>query len=152
AVPGGVEHALDHVGVRGVAVRDRHPLLPQFRGAGLQPLPPPGIDSDPCPPPCQVPRDGRAHPAAGAAADREPPLPPHTAPPERADPTPQFRPAEPAALSQRGAGGVAAPVRPIPLHSPPMFGSHLSISGNLSYALREAESLKMDTVQIFTKN
>src|SRR6185295_13100467 len=33
-----------------------------------------------------------------------------------------------------------------------MFGSHLSISGNLSNALREAESLRMDTVQVFTKN
>jgi deoxyribonuclease IV len=33
-----------------------------------------------------------------------------------------------------------------------LFGSHLSISGNLSNALREAESLKMDTVQVFTKN
>jgi deoxyribonuclease IV len=34
----------------------------------------------------------------------------------------------------------------------PMFGSHLSIAGNLSNALREAESLGMDTVQVFTKN
>lgn len=33
-----------------------------------------------------------------------------------------------------------------------MFGSHLSISGNLSNALREAEKLGMDTVQVFTKN
>jgi len=33
-----------------------------------------------------------------------------------------------------------------------MFGSHLSISGNLSNALREAEALGMDTVQVFTKN
>lgn len=33
-----------------------------------------------------------------------------------------------------------------------MFGSHLSIAGSLTNALREAESLKMDTVQIFTKN
>ena len=33
-----------------------------------------------------------------------------------------------------------------------MFGSHLSIAGNLSNALREAESLDMDTVQVFTKN
>lgn len=33
-----------------------------------------------------------------------------------------------------------------------MFGSHLSIAGNMSNALREAESLKMDTVQVFTKN
>jgi deoxyribonuclease-4 len=33
-----------------------------------------------------------------------------------------------------------------------VFGSHLSIAGNLSNALREAESLKMDTVQVFTKN
>jgi deoxyribonuclease IV len=33
-----------------------------------------------------------------------------------------------------------------------MFGSHLSIAGSLCNALREAESLKMDTVQIFTKN
>ena len=33
-----------------------------------------------------------------------------------------------------------------------MFGSHLSIAGNLSNAIREAESLGMDTVQVFTKN
>ncbi len=33
-----------------------------------------------------------------------------------------------------------------------MFGSHLSISGSMANALREAESLKMDTVQVFTKN
>lgn len=33
-----------------------------------------------------------------------------------------------------------------------MFGSHLSISGNMSNALREAEQLKLDTVQVFTKN
>lgn len=33
-----------------------------------------------------------------------------------------------------------------------MFGSHLSIAGSLVNALDEAEKLKMDTVQIFTKN
>lgn len=33
-----------------------------------------------------------------------------------------------------------------------MFGSHLSIAGDMSNALREAESLGMDTVQVFTKN
>lgn len=33
-----------------------------------------------------------------------------------------------------------------------MFGSHLSIAGNMSNALREAEELGMDTVQVFTKN
>lgn len=33
-----------------------------------------------------------------------------------------------------------------------MFGSHLSIAGSLANALREAESLKLDTVQVFTKN
>lgn len=33
-----------------------------------------------------------------------------------------------------------------------MFGSHLSIAGNMSNALREAEALGMDTVQVFTKN
>jgi deoxyribonuclease-4 len=33
-----------------------------------------------------------------------------------------------------------------------VFGSHLSISGSLVNALREAESLRMETVQIFTKN
>lgn len=38
------------------------------------------------------------------------------------------------------------------LHSPPVFGSHLSIAGSLVNALIEAERLKMDTVQIFTKN
>lgn len=35
---------------------------------------------------------------------------------------------------------------------PTMFGSHLSIAGALTNALDEAESLGMDTVQIFTKN
>ncbi|MCA9305659.1 MAG: deoxyribonuclease IV [Phycisphaerales bacterium] len=34
----------------------------------------------------------------------------------------------------------------------PLFGSHLSIAGNMSNALREAEGLTMDTVQVFTKN
>ncbi|MFG0284719.1 MAG: deoxyribonuclease IV [Phycisphaerales bacterium JB039] len=33
-----------------------------------------------------------------------------------------------------------------------MFGSHLSIAGGMDRALREAESLGMDTVQVFTKN
>lgn len=33
-----------------------------------------------------------------------------------------------------------------------MFGSHLSIAGGMVNALREAESLKLDTVQVFTKN
>lgn len=33
-----------------------------------------------------------------------------------------------------------------------MFGSHLSIAGSMSNALREAESLGFDTVQVFTKN
>ena len=33
-----------------------------------------------------------------------------------------------------------------------MFGSHLSIAGSMTNALHEAESLKMDTVQVFTKN
>ncbi|TVQ80902.1 MAG: deoxyribonuclease IV [Phycisphaeraceae bacterium] len=33
-----------------------------------------------------------------------------------------------------------------------MFGSHLSIAGALTNALDEAESLALDTVQIFTKN
>ncbi|MEC9374420.1 MAG: TIM barrel protein, partial [Planctomycetota bacterium] len=33
-----------------------------------------------------------------------------------------------------------------------MFGSHLSIAGNMSNALREAEGLGLDTVQVFTKN
>jgi deoxyribonuclease IV len=33
-----------------------------------------------------------------------------------------------------------------------MFGSHLSISGGMHNALLEAESLQMDTVQVFTKN
>ena len=33
-----------------------------------------------------------------------------------------------------------------------MFGSHLSIAGALSNALDEAESLGLDTVQVFTKN
>jgi deoxyribonuclease-4 len=33
-----------------------------------------------------------------------------------------------------------------------MFGSHPSIAGDMSNALREAESLGMDTVQVFTKN
>ena len=34
----------------------------------------------------------------------------------------------------------------------PLFGSHLSIAGALANALREAESLAFDTVQVFTKN
>jgi deoxyribonuclease IV len=33
-----------------------------------------------------------------------------------------------------------------------MYGSHLSIAGSLANALREAQRLRMDTVQIFTKN
>src|ERR1041385_4132515 len=33
-----------------------------------------------------------------------------------------------------------------------MFGSHLSIAGSMASALREAERLGMDTVQVFTKN
>lgn len=33
-----------------------------------------------------------------------------------------------------------------------MFGSHLSISGSMVNALREAEGLGLDTVQVFTKN
>ncbi len=33
-----------------------------------------------------------------------------------------------------------------------MFGSHLSIAGSLVNALHEAEKLRLDTVQIFTKN
>lgn len=33
-----------------------------------------------------------------------------------------------------------------------MFGSHLSIAGSMVNALNEAESLGMDTVQVFTKN
>lgn len=34
----------------------------------------------------------------------------------------------------------------------PLFGSHLSIAGAMVNALHEAESLKLDTVQVFTKN
>lgn len=37
-------------------------------------------------------------------------------------------------------------------HPPTMFGSHLSIAGSLVNALDEAQSLKLETVQIFTKN
>ena len=33
-----------------------------------------------------------------------------------------------------------------------MFGSHLSIAGSMVNALNEAESLNLDTVQVFTKN
>jgi deoxyribonuclease IV len=33
-----------------------------------------------------------------------------------------------------------------------LFGSHLSIAGSLCNALQEGERLKMDTVQVFTKN
>ncbi len=33
-----------------------------------------------------------------------------------------------------------------------MFGSHLSISGSMTNALREAESIGLDCVQVFTKN
>src|SRR4051812_43486564 len=50
---------------------------------------------------------------------------------------------------------------PAPTSNPPpraadlpsrVFGSHLSIAGSMVYALLEAESLGMDTVQVFTKN
>ncbi len=34
----------------------------------------------------------------------------------------------------------------------PLFGSHLSIAGGMVNAILEAERLKMDTVQVFTKN
>ncbi len=34
----------------------------------------------------------------------------------------------------------------------PLFGSHLSIAGSMANALREAEGLGFDTVQVFTKN
>ena len=33
-----------------------------------------------------------------------------------------------------------------------LYGSHLSIAGGMVNALNEAEKLKMDTVQVFTKN
>ncbi len=36
--------------------------------------------------------------------------------------------------------------------TPPLFGSHLSVAGGMVNALLEAERLKMDTVQVFTKN
>lgn len=44
--------------------------------------------------------------------------------------------------------------RPVALrrYSWAMFGSHLSIAGGLDRALIEAEALKLDTVQIFTRN
>ena len=35
---------------------------------------------------------------------------------------------------------------------PHLLGSHLSIAGSMTNALAEAESLKLDTVQVFTKN
>jgi deoxyribonuclease-4 len=38
------------------------------------------------------------------------------------------------------------------LDSGPVFGSHLSIAGSMCNALQEGERLKMDTVQVFTKN
>ncbi|MEZ6317990.1 MAG: deoxyribonuclease IV [Phycisphaerales bacterium] len=34
----------------------------------------------------------------------------------------------------------------------PLFGSHLSIAGGMTNALAEGERLKLDTVQVFTKN
>jgi len=34
----------------------------------------------------------------------------------------------------------------------PLFGSHLSVAGGMVNAILEAERLKMDTVQVFTKN
>ncbi len=34
----------------------------------------------------------------------------------------------------------------------PLFGSHLSIAGGMTNALFEGEALKLDTVQVFTKN
>src|SRR5690606_26282723 len=39
---------------------------------------------------------------------------------------------------------------PVPCSS--MFGSHLSIAGSMVHALDEARRLKMDCVQVFTKN
>ena len=33
-----------------------------------------------------------------------------------------------------------------------MFGSHLSIAGSMVNALHEAEQLKLECVQVFTKN
>ena len=41
--------------------------------------------------------------------------------------------------------------RNLPYH-PAMFGSHLSIAGGMVNALLEAKRLKMDCVQVFTKN
>ncbi len=38
------------------------------------------------------------------------------------------------------------------LYTPRMYGSHLSIAGDMTNAIREAEGLGMDTVQVFTKN
>jgi deoxyribonuclease-4 len=40
----------------------------------------------------------------------------------------------------------------MPTAPPPLFGSHLSIAGGMVNALDAAESLGMDTVQVFTKN
>ncbi len=34
----------------------------------------------------------------------------------------------------------------------PVFGSHLSVAGGMANALREAERLRMDSVQVFTRN
>ncbi len=41
---------------------------------------------------------------------------------------------------------------PKPPANVPLFGSHLSIAGSMTNALREAESLGLRTVQVFTKN
>lgn len=54
------------------------------------------------------------------------------------------------ALRALGSLGSARMVRFC--YPPTMLGSHLSISGSMVNALREAESLGMDTVQVFTKN
>ena len=40
----------------------------------------------------------------------------------------------------------------VPRYHRPVFGSHLSIAGDMTNALREAEGLGLDTVQVFTKN
>jgi deoxyribonuclease-4 len=56
------------------------------------------------------------------------------------------------AMHALSSGRMVVAAGPRPLHSGLMFGSHLSVAGSMSNALREAESLKLDTVQVFTKN
>ena len=60
-----------------------------------------------------------------------------------------------AAEIDRGVAGVVPRPRlgaGVRYHPSPMFGSHLSVAGGLVNALHEARRLRMDCVQVFTRN